>query len=158
MKSSKSQLPRAWSLPPALFSWTTFCIALPAPGEHNVIVENTRTGAVESFSAPLAFEHPRTPIADFHAAEQGLMKATRSLGRWLDPVLMFRARVVFEVPPYDGGITPIERRALRELASNMGFRQMMIMPAWRPEGVTATSHLKKYERLFDEKTHENTAC
>ena len=65
------------------------------------------------------FEHPRTPIADFIIAEQILKHVLRGkLGRRM--FLPAPAMVIGLDSEPEGGLTPIEIRALKELAIGAG--------------------------------------
>ena len=109
----------------AIWSPMTFIVRLPAIGTAGeVTIENTSTGSKTAIHEPAAFNHPRAILADFFAGQKALMTATKQLGR--KPWLHHNIHVIFEVPEPIGGVTAIEKRALQELAMNIGSRKTLI--------------------------------
>jgi len=69
------------------------------------------------------FDHPRLIINDFHLAEKIIHHAIRSLfnssGLSLSPIV-----VIHVVEDLEGGITPVECRALQEAVEGAGARRV----------------------------------
>lgn len=71
------------------------------------------------------FQHPRTLLADFRAAELVLKHMMARLARssWLAPSPVV---VLHPLPPQAGGLTAIEIRAFHELAAGAGARKVFL--------------------------------
>lgn len=84
------------------------------------------------------FDHPRLLIADFSCAERVLQYAfAHVLGRGLfQPAPLV---VMHPLEKLEGGLTPVEKRAFRELALGAGARKAAIItgPELDDEGVRA---------------------
>lgn len=71
------------------------------------------------------FSHPRTLLNDFCAAEKVLQHAVRELhtSRYFAPA----PRVIFQpMEKTEGGLSPVEERAFRELSLGAGAREVLI--------------------------------
>lgn len=71
------------------------------------------------------FDHPRLLLADFQVAERTLRHFLRQLlgSRLLPPSPVL---VMHPLERLEGGITPIEVRAMRELAAGAGAREALV--------------------------------
>jgi rod shape-determining protein MreB and related proteins len=71
------------------------------------------------------FAHPRTPVSDFTVAEQLLRAFLRSL--IARPWFAASPRIVMHpLEDYEGGLTQVEIRALRELALGTGASEAVV--------------------------------
>lgn len=82
-------------------------------------------GQVEHTIFPVQkYDHPRTIIANFEAAEATLKQLVKMKKMpWYDPKPMLLLQVKEQL---EGGITFLENRALRELGYNAGARSVLI--------------------------------
>ena len=82
-------------------------------------------GQIEHTTLPTQkYDHPRSIIANFEAAESTLTQLIKMKKLpWYDPspILLLQVKEEFE-----GGITFVENRALRELGYNAGARNVLI--------------------------------
>ena len=98
-------------------------------------------GQVEHTVLPVQkYDHPRSMIANFEAAESTLKQLIKMQKLpWYDPspILLLQVKETFE-----GGITFVENRALRELGYNAGAKNVLIFDAqgqWLNTDEAATS-------------------
>ncbi|WP_347455281.1 hypothetical protein [Acinetobacter thermotolerans] len=82
-------------------------------------------GQVEHTILPIQkYDHPRTILANFEAAEMTLEQLIKMKKLpWYDPAPILFLHVKEEL---EGGITFVENRALRELGYNAGSRNVLI--------------------------------
>lgn len=71
------------------------------------------------------FSHPRTLLTDFIVAERLMMHAFRTVSG-KGPLTSAPAVVIHPMEKLDGGLTAIERKALRELAFGAGARTVTV--------------------------------
>lgn len=74
------------------------------------------------------FEHPRSIIADFTVGEQLLNHGLRTMLQSLGGFLMTVPALVILHPleKTEGGLTEVEKRALKELGLGVGFRECLV--------------------------------
>ncbi|WP_347453051.1 hypothetical protein [Acinetobacter thermotolerans] len=82
-------------------------------------------GQVEHTILPIQkYDHPRTILANFEAAEMTLKQLIKMKKLpWYDPAPILFLQIKEEL---EGGITFVENRALRELGYNAGSRNVLI--------------------------------
>jgi actin-like ATPase involved in cell morphogenesis len=93
-------------------------------GRNRVTVVNLNTGAEATHTATKPFSTPRSVLSSFSPANETLMAAMHDLG--IKSSFIRLKAVIQQLEDTDGGLTDIEKRALRDLAENAGAGKVYI--------------------------------
>src|SRR5687767_2975467 len=92
---------------------------------NQITVINLNTGAEASRLAGRPFSTQRVVLASFDPAKETVMAAIRDLG--LKTTLLALKVVIQQLEGAEGGLSDIEKRALREIAEMAGARKVHIV-------------------------------
>jgi hypothetical protein len=92
---------------------------------NKVTVANLDTGAEASIIANVPFSTTRSVLSKFSPANETILAAFRELG--IKTSFVKIKVVIQQMEDTDGGLTDIEKRALRDLAENAGAGKVYIV-------------------------------
>ena len=98
-------------------------------GRNKVTVVNLDTGAETSSTATEPFSTARSVLSKFSPANETLLAALRDLG--LKTSFFKLKAVIQQMENTEGGLTDIEKRALRDLAEQAGAGRVYIVDGER---------------------------
>lgn len=100
-------------------------VALTRDPEPKVAAIGAEARIVGPYDVVNPFDHPRSILSDFGAAEKLLQHAFFVLfeGRWLRPSPVV---IIHPLEKVEGGLTALEHRALRELGVAAGARRVYV--------------------------------